>query len=338
MLRKPIFLPLLALICALGLLLAGCRTSPPADHGAPAAPPVSEELASGELRVQLTLSSPQLSIADQLQLTLTATAPEDFEIDFPEFSGSALGDFTLTAATEAPKALDGAQLSQGRTLTLAPFLPGEYSIPAMTVSAQDKQHPDQKATVTIPARTITVTSFLAKDEKDPQITDIYAPLDQPLPTLYYLLAGGAALLLFALLFYFRRRRRRQQPPPPPLPLHVAALAAIDRLLQEQGTACDFARFYAGLTLILRHYIEARFGLKAPEQTTEEFLDSLRRSPAFSEEQKALLRDFLGRCDLIKFARIIPDPREVDGAIGLCRDFIRTSGEKVMPGNTGGGAP
>ncbi len=329
MLRKSIFLPFLALICALGLLLAGCRTSPPAGHGAPAAPPVSEELASGELRVQLTLSSPQLSIADQLQLTLIATAPEDFEISFPEFTGSALGDFTLTATTEAPKALVGAQLSQGRTLTLAPFLPGEYSIPAMTVSAQDKQHPDQKATVTIPARTITVTSFLAKDEKDPQITDIYAPLSQPLPTLYYLLAGAAAaLLLFALLFYFRRRRRRQQPPPPPLPLHVAALAAIDRLLQEQGTACDFARFYAGLTLILRHYIEARFGLKAPEQTTEEFLDSLRQSPAFSEEQKALLRNFLGRCDLIKFARIIPDPQEVDAAIGLCRDFIRASGENI----------
>lgn len=328
MLRKSIFLPFLALICTLCLLPASCRTSPPAGNDAPAPTPVSEELASGELRVQLTLSSPQLSIADQLQLTLTATAPEDFAVSFPEFTGSALGDFTLTATTEAPKALVGAQLSQGRTLTLAPFLPGEYSIPAMTVSAQDKQHPDQKATVTIPARTITVTSFLAKDEKDPQITDIYAPLDQPPPTLYYLLAGGAALLLFALLFYFRRRRRRQQPPPPPLPLHVAALAAIDRLLQEQGTACDFARFYAGLTLILRHYIEARFGLKAPEQTTEEFLDSLRQSPAFSEEQKALLRNFLGRCDLIKFARIIPDPREVDAAIGLCRDFIRTSGENI----------
>ena len=337
MLRKSLFLLFLALICVLGLLPAGCRTSPPAGHGAPAPTPVSEELASGELRVQLTLSSPQLSIADQLQLTLIATAPEDFAIDFPEFTGSALGDFTLAAATEAPKALVGAQLSQGRTLTLAPFLPGEYTIPAMTVSAQDKQHPDHKATVTIPARIITVTSFLAKDEKDPQITDIYAPLSQPLPTLYYLLAAGAALLLFALLFYFRRRRRRQQPPPPPLPLHVAALAAIDRLLQEQGTASDFARFYAGLTLILRHYIEARFGLKAPEQTTEEFLDSLRQSPAFSQEQKSLLRNFLGRCDLIKFARIIPDPQEAEAAIGLCRDFIRASGENI-PRSSKEGAP
>ncbi|MBU4263325.1 MAG: BatD family protein [Proteobacteria bacterium] len=335
MLRKPI-LPFLALICALGLLLAGCRTSPPADNGTPAATPISEELHSGGLTVQLSLSNSQISIAESLQLTLTAIAPEDFEVSFPEFTGSALGDFTLAGTTSPPKELIGAQLRQSLTLTLTPYLPGEYSIPAMTVSARDKQHPDRQATVTIAAHTIQVSSFLDSNEKDPQIIDIYSPLALPLPTLYYLLAGGAVVLLLALLFYFRRRRRRLQPPPPPVPLHVAALTEIDRLLQEQGAGNDFALFYVRLTLILRHYIEARFGLKAPEQTTEEFLESLRHSPVFSKEQKELLRDFLGRCDLIKFARIIPDRQEVDASIELCRDFIRASGEKVTPSSTGEG--
>ncbi|MEW6521548.1 MAG: DUF4381 family protein [Thermodesulfobacteriota bacterium] len=327
MLRKSIFLPLLALICTLMLLPAGCRTGQAPDTGVPAAPPVSEELTSGELRVQLTLSSPRISIAEHLELTLTAVAPEDFTVSLPEFTGSALGDFTLAAVTEAPKRLSAGQLSQGLTLTLAPFLPGEYAIPAMTVSATDSRHPDRKATVTLPARTIAVTSLLDQNEKDPQIADIYAPLGQPTPTLYYLLAGGAAvLLLCALLYFFRRRRRQPQAPPPPLPPHAAALAAIDRLLQDQAAGSDPALFYAGLTGILRHYIEARFGLKAPEQTTEEFLDSLRRSPAFSGEEKQLLKDFLSRCDLIKFARLIPDPQEMEAAVTLCRDFIRAGGE------------
>ncbi|MBU0908410.1 MAG: DUF4381 family protein [Proteobacteria bacterium] len=336
MLRKPIFLPLLALICALGLLLAGCRNKESAESGTPVAPPVTEELHSGELTVQIILSSSQISIAESIQLTLAATAPEDFSVSFPEFTDSALGDFTLAGTTPAPKELIGAQLRQSRTLTLTPYLPGEYSIPAMTITAQDTQHPEQKTEVTIPARTITVTSFLGSNEKDPQIADIYAPLAQPLPTLYYLLAGAAVVLLLALLFYLWRRHRKHQPPPPPVPLHVAALAEIDRLLHEQGAGSDFAHFYARLTLILRHYIEARFGLKAPEQTTEEFLDSLRQAPVFSQEQKQLLRDFLGRCDLIKFARIIPDRQEVESGIELCREFIRTSGEKVMPGSTGEG--
>jgi hypothetical protein len=326
MLRKPIFPQLFSLVCVLCLLLPGCQTRQPTDSTAPAATPVTEELRSGQLSVQLILSSSQISIADHLQLTLTATAPENLEISFPEFTGS-VGDFTLSGTASTPKELIGAQIRQSRTLTLSGYLPGQYTIPEMKVSAKDKQAEDRQAEVTIPARTIAVTSFLQGDEKDPQIADIYPPVAQPLPTLYYLLAGGAVVLVLALLFYFFHRRGRQKPPPPPVLLHVAALAEIDQLLQVQGENCDFAHFYARLSLILRHYIEARFGLKAAEQTTEEFLDSLRNSPLFTGEQKELLRSFLGRCDLIKFARIIPARQEVDAGIELCRDFIRASGKK-----------
>ncbi|MEW6291527.1 MAG: DUF4381 family protein [Thermodesulfobacteriota bacterium] len=326
--RKTISLPFLAIITALWLLLTGCRAGQPADSTAPAAPPVTLELRSGQLSVQLTLSSPQISMAEHLHLTLTATAPEDFAVSFPEFTDS-VGDFTLAGTTSAPKELTGGQIRQGRTLTLAPYLPGEYAIPAMIVSAKDQQTPAQQAEVTFPARTIPVTSLLDKGETDPQLADIYPPLPQPAPTLYCLLAGGAAaLLLLALLLCLYRRRKRQKPPPPPLPLHAAALAEIDRLLHEHGQGSDFAHFYGRLSLILRRYIEARFGLKAAEQTTEEFLDSLRHSPLFTGEQQELLRDFLGRCDLIKFARLIPARQEVVAAIELCRDFIRTSGEKM----------
>jgi hypothetical protein len=326
MLRKPIFLQLFSFVCALCLLLPGCQTRQPTDSTSPAATTVTEELRSGHLSVQLILSSSQISIADHLQLTLTATAPEDLEISFPEFSGS-VGDFTLADAASAPKELIGAQIRQSRTLTLSPYLPGQYTIPEMKVSAKNKLAEDRQAEVTIPSRTIPVTSFLQSDEKDPQIADIFPPVAQPLPTLYYLLAGCAVVLVLALLLYFYRRHVRHKPPPPPVALHVAALAEIDQLLQEQGKNFDFAHFYGRLSLILRHYIEARFGLKAAEQTTEEFLDSLRHYPVFSEKQKELLRDFLGRCDLIKFARIIPARQEVDAGIELCRDFIRASGEK-----------
>lgn len=327
MLRKPVFLHLFSVIFALCLVLPGCQTRQPTDSTAPAASSVTEELRSGQLSVQLILSSSQISIADHLQLTLTATAPEDLEISFPEFTGS-VGDFTLAGTASAPKELVGAQIRQSRTLTLSPYLPGQYAIPAMKVSAKDKRAEDRLAEVTIPARTIAVTSFLQSDEKDPQIADIYPPVPQPLPTYYYLLAGGAVVLGFALLYYFLRRRKMHQPPPPPVPLHVGALAEIDQLLLEQGKGSDFAYFYSRLTLILRHYIEARFGLKAAEQTTEQFLESMKNSSFFTGEQKELFRGFLGRCDLIKFARIIPARQEVDDGIELCRDFIRASGEKI----------
>jgi hypothetical protein len=54
--------------------------------------------------------------------------------------------------------------------------------------------------------------------------------------------------------------------------------------------------------ILRRYVTEQFGLPVTRQTSVEFLNALRNSSPFSEDEKSLLEDFLNRCDLIKFAR------------------------------------
>ena len=46
-------------------------------------------------------------------------------------------------------------------------------------------------------------------------------------------------------------------------------------------------------------------MRAPERTTEEFLDELQSSALLSYSQKQLLGDFLMRCDLVKFAKHEP---------------------------------
>jgi hypothetical protein len=60
-------------------------------------------------------------------------------------------------------------------------------------------------------------------------------------------------------------------------------------------------YYFALSTILRHYIEDRFGLRAPEQTTEEFLQSLHSSGTFVQRYQDVLARFLRECDLVKFA-------------------------------------
>ena len=42
---------------------------------------------------------------------------------------------------------------------------------------------------------------------------------------------------------------------------------------------------------------------------------------FSMEHRELVRDFLGLCDLVKFAVYQPSQLEVDRGVGLCRRFI-----------------
>lgn len=54
--------------------------------------------------------------------------------------------------------------------------------------------------------------------------------------------------------------------------------------------------------ILRQFVAEEYQLPVTRQTSVEFLAAARRSARFSDDDKALLDDFLNRCDLIKFAR------------------------------------
>lgn len=72
---------------------------------------------------------------------------------------------------------------------------------------------------------------------------------------------------------------------------------------EEGAA---EPFYVELSRIVRNYIEDRFGLRAPEQTTEEFIRDASGSEALSLEHRQLTSEFLRQSDMVKFARYKPD--------------------------------
>ena len=60
-------------------------------------------------------------------------------------------------------------------------------------------------------------------------------------------------------------------------------------------------FYLRLTGIVRQYVEDTTGIRAPEQTTEEFLRDMRSRAAFPPERSVRLAEFLEAADLIKYA-------------------------------------
>ena len=64
------------------------------------------------------------------------------------------------------------------------------------------------------------------------------------------------------------------------------------------------------SLIVRVYLEGRFNLHAPDRTTEEFLFELQSSNRLVNDHKELLREFLGECDMVKFAKAEPPETEL----------------------------
>ncbi|MCC7376791.1 MAG: hypothetical protein IT581_19180 [Verrucomicrobiales bacterium] len=144
--------------------------------------------------------------------------------------------------------------------------------------------------------------------------DIVGPL-RIVPLRDWLVYGAIAAVvlgLAALAFYlwWRARQRRLSQPipaPPPLPPEVRARRQLEDALRWLS---EPDRFCTEVSRILRVYLEERFGWNAPDRTTEEFLSQLHAQGGLLPEHQRLLQDFLGRCDLVKFARLDPAESEL----------------------------
>jgi len=129
------------------------------------------------------------------------------------------------------------------------------------------------------------------------------------------------VLALAMLSYFawrwwQKNRRKPKTLEVTIPPHERAR----RKLQEALDYIDEPRPFCILVSdAVRLYLEEAFSMRAPERTTEEFLDELQTSALLWLTQKQLLGDFLMRCDLVKFARHEPP---VDQLQELYRSALR----------------
>ena len=134
------------------------------------------------------------------------------------------------------------------------------------------------------------------------IRDIRGPLHIPDPLVWLYYAGGACLFLMAAAgawLWFRRRRALQ--------VKLAFEIAFDQLerAKELMTPEQADAFSVAVSAAVRTYIEKRFEVRVTRHTTEEFMARIKAEPAGDLiGYNDILRDFLGHCDLAKFARYI----------------------------------
>jgi hypothetical protein len=141
----------------------------------------------------------------------------------------------------------------------------------------------------------------------------------PLPHNWWWLLVLVAVL--ALAYWLWKRRQSTDPistPPPPTPYELA-IRALQQLREENPPVQEF---YTRLSDIVRHYLEGRFHLHAPEQTTEEFLYEVSENNVLTQEHKDLLGAFLQESDLVKFARHHPEQSDMQRALEAAEKFVR----------------
>ena len=132
------------------------------------------------------------------------------------------------------------------------------------------------------------------------IHEIAPPVDYSLvpPWVYYSAAAVGLALLGLLIWWIRKRSLR---PKSVRSARDRALDALQQIGQQIETLSPY-EFSIAVSDILRGYVTEQYQLPVTRQTSFEFLAMLARSSPFSPDETALLEDFLGRCDLIKFAR------------------------------------
>lgn len=155
----------------------------------------------------------------------------------------------------------------------------------------------------------------------PELKDIKPPVEvAALPwqgIIIAFLLVIVAMVLVVLIF-----KKRATAPKKVLSPGDEALAQLEKVrLESPQTLSEIAVFYVRLSDILRRFLGSRFGIHAPEMTTEEFLQSLKFRPQFTDPQKNMLEAFSRRCDLVKFAQEKPEASEARKSLELIKNFI-----------------
>jgi hypothetical protein len=173
-----------------------------------------------------------------------------------------------------------------------------------------------------PALAATGNAAAAQD-----IRDIRGPIAIPSvwPTLLFVAGAVAAALVLALVVYAIVRRVRRSRVKTPAQIALGRLEQA-RALAEEGHAAELGE---AISDTVRAYIEARFELRAPTRTTEEFLHELAStSESPVARQREALGAFLGACDLAKFARFAIDLEHQLAMIDAAVAFVRATDAAV----------
>jgi hypothetical protein len=265
-----------------------------------------------------------MGLTDTLTLTLIIAAPPEVRITLPEVPKT-LGPFEVVQhRTTGPLSLTPQTQQWQREYRLAVTASGSLTVPALTVQVQEG---DTTRSLTTDPLSIMVTTLVPSDADMSAVQDIAPPvplLRRGLPPWVWVVGSGlvSAGLLAGVWWWYRQRWRAAAVPLLRRPAHQLALAALEHLQRQDLIAQERTEeFYVRVSTILRRYIEWRFGLRAPEQTTEEFLVAAIATGGLIVAHRDLLEAFLQHCDLVKFARYRPLPHDMEETFESARTFV-----------------
>lgn len=316
------WLPVVAgAMLALSLLTSGCREDP--------LPGADQE----NFALQLQLSTNQVTVGDVFLARLAAAHPAGtrMQADDPGHERAIL--LRQRSWTEDP--LPDGRIWTEITYALTSLQVGTHALSTGTVTFAGEDNALQ--ILPFPEASIRVDSVLAEGQAEPEdVKDLLAwggRLPRWIPALLVVAVLAVLVALVAALLI--KKPQRPSRPPPPVDPHAVARRALQHLLAREYIEHGLPEpYYVELSAIVRRFLELKFTLRAPEQTTEEFIRDTAASDRLTPEQQERVVTFLEQSDLVKFARLLPMPDDMRAAYTAAEQLVEET-RKVS--RTGGSA-
>jgi hypothetical protein len=283
----------------------------------------------GPVKATIKVWPAKPTLADPIYARLEVDAPSGVGIDAPfqEAGDQRLGRFRVAAFTrDTRRKPDGGQIHE-QTYTLEAPSSGRQRIPPLRLEMTDARtggsdaKPQEILTEEVPLEIAPIAAEAAATPLRPALGE----LDPDVGGIGWLallgIASGLAVLGSGSVLAYRalRARRRIELQRSAYDEAVARLRALEDEGPPDAALAD--GWFVALSSIVRRYLEQRFEIRAPELTTEEFLQVATARPELTVEHRALLTSFLERCDRVKFAGYRPEAEESLATLKAARGFV-----------------
>lgn len=286
------------------------------------------------VEVSANVDKNEVTIGDKIRFGIRVKYKDEITIQFPELNEQ-LGAFTVKniCSNEVPKReKDGYSIIE-RVYVLSSYEIGRQTVTSLKIKYKGVRGEGEVATNGI---AVEVKGVIKEGEVLADIKDIHPPLNVPANfrrLVAWIFAGIGVLLAAGIAYWLINKRKigqnrhghkftKRTP-------HEVAYELLERLLKENLVSKGLVKeYYYRITNVLRHYIEDRFGLLAPERTTDEFLIEMAHTNKLDDTHKELVREFLERCDMVKYAKYGPSVLEIKETYEAARRFIDETKECI----------
>jgi len=324
------------------ILIAGLAGISGATSLSSNAAPRVEKMASGPVELIITADPSQVHLDRDILLSIKTIAPSNINVRLPPLDNRLTG-FTLSGAFDRePVAQDGA-IARDHCFRLTPLVAAEYRLAPIAITYTDTSRPAAPENWFATRALVFEVASIGSEHPGASGRDAASCRDIRGPVWIYptfkMVAGWMAILALIAaaiwaLYRISRRIHRAVQLRRMSPRERALEELADLMVRDLIAKNQVKEFFLELTLIVRRYIERAHSIRAPEQTTEEFLLAAARNPQFRSAVLGKLRVFLQTADLVKFAAYRPEPAVVDRAFGTARDYVETDEQA----QTGGQPP